>query len=177
MIDFSYTQMQMCMNKEPLLLRVLRFSHREMEALVRCAVKVMHVDHILRLEEESIINLIPSLLRVAKDDAPEELKSEWRKRLIAASYAIKISPVHSREEIEALCHTISDYAKRATCLVVLFLITGSDNHIDRREIDFILRDIAAPWNYSVQELIDLLKEESEKVFIPGKLICYLENLL
>jgi hypothetical protein len=137
----------------------------------------MHVDTILRLEEKSIINLIPSLLRVAKDDAPEHLKSEWRKRLIAASYAIKIHPVESQEEIDTICHTITDYSKQSTCLVTLFLIMGSDKHIDKREIEFIVQDIAGPWNYSVPELIDLLKEESGKLFIPGEILNCLENLL
>lgn len=165
------------MKKKPLLLRVLKFSPLEMEALVRCAVKIMHVDNRLRLEEESIINLIPSLLRIAKDDAPEHLKSEWRKKLIAASYAVKIHPVESREEIDTICDAISDFSRRSTCLVILFLIAGSDKHIDKREINFIVRDIAQPWNYSVSELIELLKEESEKLFIPEKIMECLRELL
>ena len=163
------------MKKQPLLLRALAFSHKELEALLRCAVKIMHADKRIRLEEESIINLVPALLKIAKKDAPEELQSEWRKKLISASYAIKEKPADA-DEIRDIRAAITDFSKRSTCLVILFLIMGSDKHIDLREIDFIVNDIAKPWNYTVSELIDLLKDESDKVFIPEKIIQYLLNL-
>ena len=145
------------MKKQPLLLRALTFSHRELEALLQCTVNIMHADKRIRLEEESIINLFPSLLKIAQKDASESLKSEWRKKLISASYAIKTGPAESEYEIQDILAKITDYSKRSTCLIILFLIAGSDKHIDKREIDFIVKDIAKPWKYSVTELIDLLK--------------------
>jgi len=165
------------MKKRPLLLRVMGFSPDEMESLVRCAVKIMHADNRLRLEEESIINLIPALLRIAKQEAGDNEKNEWRKKLLAALYAVKAHPSESEDELHRICHVITDQTKRSTCLVILFLIAGSDKHIDQREIDFIVNKIAKPWNFSIQELINLLIEDSEKIFIPEEMINYLKKMI
>jgi hypothetical protein len=163
------------MKKRPLLLRALEFSPFELETLLTCAVKVMHVDNRLRLEEESIINLIPQLLRIAKEDAPEQLKSEWRKKLIIASYALKKNPKNFENERKNIIESFPDYTKRATCLIILFLIMACDKHIDSREIDFIINDIAKPWNFSIDELIDLMEEDSERLFMPESIIKVLKE--
>jgi len=164
------------MKKKPLLLRALAFSSTELEALLGCAIKIMHADNRVRLEEECIINLFPSLLSIAKNDAVGELKSEWRKKLIAASYAIKTDGTGSENNISYVRTHITDFTKRSTSLVILFLIAGSDKHIDAREISFIVNKIAKPWNYTVTELIDILTEESEKIFIPETIINVLKLL-
>ncbi|MBN2444488.1 MAG: TerB family tellurite resistance protein [Spirochaetales bacterium] len=135
---------------------------------------IMHADNRTSIEEESIIKLFPALLQVAKENTPDELKAEWRKKLIAASFAIKTQ--HDENPIEEICSHISDYSKRSVCLVILFLIAGSDKHIDPKEITFIVEKVAKLWNYSVEELICLLQDESERLFIPQKIIEHLKNL-
>ena len=66
------------MNKQTILLKALELSPQEIELLIKVAIKLISVDSESRIEEWSIVNLIPALLAVVKQDSPPDLKEKNR---------------------------------------------------------------------------------------------------
>ena len=162
--------------KRPLITGLLDFSGKELTEFVRTALELMRADKRIRLEEESIISLIPDFIRIAKDnETDEETKSSLRKKLIDVSVTIQMNEENSGFDSSHVVNLFNDHEKRRTFILMLFIMAGSDTDMDRRETAFIMERFATPWNYSTDEIISMLEEESCRMFIPAAIILALKH--
>jgi len=151
------------MTNNTILLRVLDFNAEEIKTFIKTAIRLFHDENQINLEEWSIVSLVPALLAITHEKAPQKLKGQWREKLQLASIALKNESENLILDNLNITSVIQDKNKRDTFILALFLVVSADRKIESREIDFIINNISKPWGYTVQEIIALIRSEQKEL--------------
>lgn len=151
------------MNSQTILLKAIKLNAEELELLIKIAIKLIYVDKKARIEEWSVVSLIPALIAVVKDSSSADIKKEWEQKLEVAGKSLqqKVEQINIKKtDIKSI---IKEKAKREAFLLILFMVLAADRKIDKREIEYVIDRIAKPWNYAIGDLIELIKNHKEEI--------------
>lgn len=160
-----------------ILLKALEFTIEELECLLKTAIKLLYIDGEDNPAEWNYITLLPALMEIEQQNAPEELKAEWRKKLETAGNIIRNQdPNQAIDEIN-IKGTVREREKQETFLLMLFLIAFADNKLNKIELDFIINNIAQPWGFYREDLTAVISNNREIIMEADEIIRLIEQIM
>jgi uncharacterized tellurite resistance protein B-like protein len=156
-------------------LNILDLDPEELKTILTIAVNLLYADGLAEIEEWNILSLIPALLDVVKEDTSGDLKQKWDKKLAIASKALEEEWDKTTFRALNIKKKIKSPGKRKSCLLLLFILATSDRKIHQKELDFIIDEIARPWEISKQELVSLVKSAESEIHDAQTLITLIEK--
>jgi uncharacterized tellurite resistance protein B-like protein len=155
-------------------LKILDLEPEELKTILSIAVNLLYADGFADIEEWNILSLIPALLDVVKEDTPGELKQKWEEKLSVAGKALEEEGKVVLQDID-IKQKIKAPEKRGACLLLLFTLATIDRKVHKKELEYIIEQVAGPWKISKTELASLVKSAENEIPDAQTLIRLIEN--